>query len=112
MRINLQCPFHEKDRVKQLGAKWDPRLRVWFVQDVADLGPFAAWIPRTGRAEAPAPFVAGAPASTKTPSGTRPAGQHAAATTGPVLVCQACSCDVLPWEHCGCTRAIADTPVA
>ena len=23
MRIDLQCPFHEKDRAKQLGARWD-----------------------------------------------------------------------------------------
>ena len=33
-RIYLNVPFEEKDRVKSLGAKWDPTKKKWWVQDM------------------------------------------------------------------------------
>lgn len=49
MRINLDCPYSEKDDAKRLGAKWDPSRKVWYVVDPDDLQPFARWIKGMGR---------------------------------------------------------------
>ena len=46
MRINLKCPFSEKDRAKSLGAKWDMASKVWYIEDMEDLTPFMQWIDR------------------------------------------------------------------
>jgi len=45
MRINLVTPFAEKVVVKALGARWDAAKKCWYIVDVADLTPFARWIP-------------------------------------------------------------------
>ena len=45
MRINLDCPFAEKDSAKALGARWDPEKRTWFVDNPVDLRDFARWLP-------------------------------------------------------------------
>jgi Domain of unknown function (DUF5710) len=44
MRINLKTPFAEKDEAKALGARWDPKKKCWYIQNVANLTPFARWI--------------------------------------------------------------------
>ena len=44
MRINLNCPFRDKDKVKALGAKWDSIQRLWYIVDVEDLTPFMYWV--------------------------------------------------------------------
>lgn len=44
-RIELRVPYAEKNRVKQLGARWDARAKVWFVPPEADPAPFKAWLP-------------------------------------------------------------------
>lgn len=49
MRINLSCPYAEKDEAKALGAKWDADRKVWYIQGVEDLTPFSRWIPLLGR---------------------------------------------------------------
>lgn len=43
----LDVPFADKDRVKALGARWDHRLRRWYVPAGIDTAPFAAWRPRS-----------------------------------------------------------------
>lgn len=103
MRINLQCPFQDKDLAKQRGARWDPRLRVWYVQDVADLGPFAAWLPRAPDGDPLPPSPARTPERSRSEARQHPA--KVAVTTGQAHPAgAACVCDVLPWEHCACTR--------
>ena len=42
-RRHLQCPFHEKDMVKQLGARWDPIAKIWYVPAGVDPTPFRRW---------------------------------------------------------------------
>ena len=42
MRINLDCPYAEKDQAKALGARWDGKT--WYIIDVEDLTPFMRWI--------------------------------------------------------------------
>jgi Domain of unknown function (DUF5710) len=49
MRINLDCPYSEKDDAKRLGAKWDMARKTWYVEDPEDLTPFARWIKGLGR---------------------------------------------------------------
>lgn len=44
MRINLQCPFSEKDQAKALGARWDAEKRVWYIVDPDELQPFERWL--------------------------------------------------------------------
>ena len=77
MRINLTTPFTEKDAVKALGARWDAAKKVWYIMDVADLSPFARWIPdRAGATENSTP------------------------TARPRIEVPHCGCHVLPWEDC------------
>ncbi len=80
MRINLKTPFAEKDEAKALGARWDPKQKCWYIQNVADLAPFARWI-------------------TDSPSSASPRKSTAPIVTGgPVTA--GCGCQVLPWEDC------------
>ena len=109
MRIDLQCPFQDKDLAKQRGARWDPQRRVWYVQDIADLSPFAAWLPQSAADAAALP--AASPRSAPARAGNTPRPGKAAMTTGPtVLAVASCTCRVLPWEHCDCTRALLPAP--
>jgi hypothetical protein len=79
MRINLVTPFADKDQAKALGARWDPVKKNWYIVDVADLTPFALWIPN----------AAGAVAAVRT-----------LAPSQPRQVVPHCGCAVLPWDDC------------
>lgn len=90
MRTNLQVPFAEKDAAKQLGARWDPARKVWYVENKADMAPFAKWL------------VGG--------TATVPAKKPAAAgitIVGSDYVDQPRVCPCLPWEVCERCRATA-----
>jgi hypothetical protein len=39
----LNVPFAEKDEAKQLGARWDPKRRKWYVPAGVDAAPFSRW---------------------------------------------------------------------
>jgi putative DNA primase/helicase len=39
----LEVPFSEKDEVKELGARWDPEMRKWFVPKGINTEPFEKW---------------------------------------------------------------------
>jgi len=41
----LQTAYKDRERVKSLGARWDPARRQWYVPDGRDLAPFATWLP-------------------------------------------------------------------
>lgn len=44
-RILLSCAFKEKDKVKSLGARWDPGSKSWWVEDKPEnQETFAKWI--------------------------------------------------------------------
>jgi hypothetical protein len=45
MKTYLKVPIEQKDRVKNLGAWWDPACKAWFVPDGVDLTPFVKWVP-------------------------------------------------------------------
>lgn len=42
--ILLNVPYEEKDLAKSLGAKWNPELKKWYIQNTEDAGKFAKWI--------------------------------------------------------------------
>ncbi len=41
----LTVPFAEKDEAKDLGAKWDPDIKRWFVPMGFDVSDFSRWLP-------------------------------------------------------------------
>lgn len=43
MRINLKVPYAEKDEAKKHGARWDSSARVWYVDNLSNLGPLMKW---------------------------------------------------------------------
>lgn len=83
MRINLKCPFEQKDEAKNLGARWDPTQKTWFIQDIEDLTPFMRWI-----------------SPGKQDKDAKRAAHHAPKTTGKNADITHCGCQVLPWDHC------------
>ena len=93
MRINLNCPFAEKDEAKSLGARWDPARKVWYIEDVNDLTPFARWIPLLNRNTADML--------------PRKKENHKTVSTGKETFRPRCACTVLPWEDCEHTEADA-----
>jgi len=46
MRVDLNVPYAERHRVKKLGARWDLASKVWYVENIDRLEPFARWIPK------------------------------------------------------------------
>ena len=56
-RLHLQVPFADKDRVKQLGARWDKEQRAWYVPPGIDTAGFAPWLTSQGK-DGPAPVPA------------------------------------------------------
>ncbi|MDY2856707.1 MAG: DUF5710 domain-containing protein [Oscillospiraceae bacterium] len=44
MALLLNIPYSEKDEAKKLGAKWNPKLKKWYVQDKKDYYKFSKWI--------------------------------------------------------------------
>jgi len=96
MRINLVTPFAEKDAVKALGARWDAAKKCWYIVDVADLAPYARWIPNIEAAK----DVSGSAAQPAKPKFTLPASAIAVTQAKSPGNQADCGCDVLPWEDC------------
>ena len=94
MRINLQCPFADKDEAKALGARWDAGRKVWYIEDVEDLLPFSKWIPILNR--------------TTPDMLPKKKENHATVITyGLNSKRPSCACNTLPWEDCEHTEAQA-----
>ena len=43
-RIILNVPYAEKAEAKNLGARWDPEIRKWFVPEGVDEAAFSKWL--------------------------------------------------------------------
>jgi hypothetical protein len=96
MRINLVTPFAEKDAVKALGGRWDAAKRCWYINDVADLTPFARWIPNMAAATAGSADGSNRLATNAVKTQVN---EFQGLTTGPTEVPH-CGCAVLPWDDC------------
>lgn len=46
MRINLEVKYIDKDHVKKLGARWDPTIKKWYIENIENLKPFWPYIPK------------------------------------------------------------------
>ncbi|AYV74030.1 MULTISPECIES: DUF5710 domain-containing protein [Bacillota] len=42
-RIYLSIPYSEKEEVKSNGAKWDPKLKSWYIPEGVNLNDFQKW---------------------------------------------------------------------
>ena len=52
-RTYLITTFRDKERVKALGARWDPAEKRWYVPGHQDITSFAQWLPDLAAADAP-----------------------------------------------------------
>jgi hypothetical protein len=48
----LNVPYAEKDQARELGARWNPTRKRWYVPDGVALEPFARWLDKDGAAGA------------------------------------------------------------
>lgn len=103
MRTNLKVSFAEKDKVKALGARWDPALKVWYIENAPDLTKFAAWIPELAEYQPQKDAEAKTVGSTRAPA--KPKERAAPMMSAPSTLLPGCGCDVLPWDHCEHTIA-------
>lgn len=44
MSLIIDVPYAEKEKVKSLGAKWNPNLKKWYVEERRDYYKFEKWI--------------------------------------------------------------------
>lgn len=44
MEILLKVPYAEKDLVKKQGAKWNPKLKSWYIDDMKKIGAVSKWL--------------------------------------------------------------------
>jgi len=44
----LNVPYAEKDQARELGARWNPARKRWYVPDGVPLEPFARWLDKEG----------------------------------------------------------------
>lgn len=56
MRINLEVPYEEKDKVKCRGAKWSPGFKKWYVTDLSGLIGCMRWVPERLRKHLMRPY--------------------------------------------------------
>lgn len=98
MRINLDCPYNEKEEAKRLGARWDYEQRVWYVIDPSDLKPFYRWLKVTSRTVKPKSNTHGFKLNHHGFKGK---------TTGPKVFQPFCDCQTPPWEDCEHSERLA-----
>ena len=99
MRINLDCPFKEKDDAKALGAQWDMARKCWYIVDMEDLTPFMRWIRSGFQPKGKTP--AGAKEKHRLQMKAHVAKERAAVkTTYSQRHDLECGCSVAPWDHC------------
>jgi len=44
-RVDLRVPIGEKDAARQLGARWDPARKLWYIPEGVEVEPFSRWLP-------------------------------------------------------------------
>ena len=44
MSLIIDVPYAEKDEAKSLGAKWNPNLKKWYVEERKNYYKFEKWI--------------------------------------------------------------------
>jgi hypothetical protein len=98
MRINLKVPFAQKDAAKELGARWDAALKVWYVIDPESLDVFSDWMPQPQTGPSTSTNTAIVKVVSAASEGRK------GVLTGPAVLNSMCDCPVLPWDHCAHSR--------
>lgn len=44
LKTYLNVPFSQKDEAKNLGARWDPEKKKWYVPSGKDISIFSSWL--------------------------------------------------------------------
>lgn len=101
MRTDLKVPFAEKDEAKKLGCRWDATKKVWYIQNVEDMNPFAKWLGID-----PVDLDAGTKAPKKS-SAAKTSTSEGIKTVGSLYKELPRVCDCSPWEVCDKCRATA-----
>jgi len=96
----LDVPFKDKDKAKQLGARWNAEKKSWYVPDGIQLTAFEKWLPKLAGAKPiksnpVSKSTAGIKAVAKNADGSR--------TDWPTIVGEKffkIEHDCIPWEYC------------
>jgi hypothetical protein len=83
MRVNLNCPYADKDEAKRLGARWDKEKKTWYVVNATDWTVFAKWLKGDQLQK-----LTGLPKRSWPVTGRHQTFKYV------------CDCDVMPWENC------------
>jgi hypothetical protein len=93
MRVNLKVPFAEKDEAKKLGARWDAARKIWYLDNQADMTPFARWSPTSHEAT-------GGDGITSKSAPVRRQESTGKVIVGSQYLERPRVCDCLPWDDC------------
>lgn len=96
MKTYLHCPFSDKDKVKSLGAKWDPEAKRWYVPAGVSATPFARWLTEQPQQSVKKASVPAAPQKEQQKSVVMDEKLQNIVDT---LHTQ-CQCKVAPWDSC------------
>lgn len=103
MKVYLKVSYDERFKAKALGCRWDMDVKCWYVVDPQDLEPFKKWLPSDIQA-----FYEAQSSKARQPKPAKVYKAKKPAKTGPKIFVPLCNCDVLPWEDCEHTDALAD----
>ena len=98
--MDLDHQYHDKDEIKELGARWDPTRRKWWVPAGRDLRLFARWNPQPAPVPRRAMQAPSAPPMEPRPPPVAPAAQAARERGGAcsfASVCCAVAVAALAW---------------
>ena len=94
----LDVPFKDKDKAKQLGARWNAERKSWYVPDGIQITAFEKWLPKHSGAES---IKSNLPAKSTTRKAA--AKNDDSKTDWPTIVGEKffkIDHDCIPWEHC------------
>lgn len=94
MRMNLKVPFAEKEQAKKLGARWDAAQKVWYIEKLIDMAPFARWSPTLHESTGGAEVIKSQKVSAFRQEGSGKVHVGANYIEVPKV------CDCLPWNSC------------
>jgi hypothetical protein len=96
----LEVPFKDKDKAKQLGARWNAEKKSWYVPDEVQITAFEKWLPKLSGANS----INSNPPASATPRIKAVAkSDDDSKTDWPTNVGEkffAIDHDCIPWEYC------------
>jgi hypothetical protein len=103
MRVYLKVKYDDRFKAKALGFRWDYEAKLWFIDNPSDLSLFKQWMPDDVKA-----FYGDKPKKAVQPMPPKVYKAKKPVITGPSVFVPLCNCDVLPWDDCQHTDALAN----